>query len=197
MATIAHHATLKEWAAVISALCSGDQLLLLRKGGIADARFGVEAPAFYLFPTYLHQKEKQFKPSFLHHFHSTDRSDAEPESVDVVAWAEVMDTFRITELDALRRLDPFVVFTRDTIDERYHFRPDQAVHAITVRCWKLARPARVVVRREYQGCRSWISIDEPVAIDGSIPVLSDEEILLRRHAIRSAIRSGGSEPQES
>jgi hypothetical protein len=30
-------------------------------------------------------------------------------------------------------------------------------------------------RQEYGGCRSWIDLAEPMAIDGAIPVLDDAE----------------------
>jgi hypothetical protein len=32
---------------------------------------------------------------------------------------------------------------------------------------------------EYAGCRSWVSIDEEVDVDGSVPVLSDAELAAR------------------
>ncbi|HUO85214.1 MAG TPA: DUF1802 family protein [Thermoanaerobaculia bacterium] len=179
MKKIENHTALKEWAAVISALAAGDQVLLVRKGGIADQRFGVDARRFYLFPTYLHQKERQFKPWAFEHFHRTDRLDAEPERVEIEVWAEVERVLHIGELAALRQLDPLVIFTTETIEERYRFRPDQAVHVILLRVYRLPMPATVMNRTEYAGCRSWISIEEEIDLEGSVAVL-DEQTFARR-----------------
>ena len=40
----------------VAALAAGDQVLILRKGGIGEKRFELPHPRFYLFPTYAHQR---------------------------------------------------------------------------------------------------------------------------------------------
>jgi hypothetical protein len=75
------------------------------------------------------------------------------------------------------------VLDRDAIDTRYRFRPDQAINVIAVRAYKLADPADVVMKPEYAGCRSWVSVDEEIDIDGSLPVLPEHEIRSRIAAI--------------
>lgn len=183
MKKIENHTALKEWAAVDAALASGDQIVLIRKGGIADARFGVEAERFYILPTYLHQREKQFKPEFQHLFHATNRLDDGGPDVPVTVWCEVAAVFRIDDLDRLLALEPLVIFTDETIRERFGFRPDQAVHVIAVRAWKLPAPKIVVNRPEYVGCRSWISVEEEIDLEGSTAAMSEEEFAKRLTAI--------------
>ncbi|HEY5610910.1 MAG TPA: DUF1802 family protein [Thermoanaerobaculia bacterium] len=187
-----NHAALKEWAAVISALSSGDQILLLRKGGIADPRFGIEAERFYLYPTYLHQKEKQFKPEHRHHFTRTDRSDSEPARVCIELWGEATHVFRIDDLARLRKVDPFVIFTDETIEERFRFRPDQAVHVIAIRAYRLASPAMVESDPETAGCRSWISVAEDISIEESAAVLADAEFARRFADVERALTEDAS-----
>ncbi|MGH9628683.1 MAG: DUF1802 family protein, partial [Bryobacteraceae bacterium] len=56
---------LKEWASVVSALGTGRQILLLRKGGIVEARrggFELRHHEFLFFPTYEHQHADSLKP---------------------------------------------------------------------------------------------------------------------------------------
>ena len=55
---------LKEWACVVRALGEGKQILLLRKGGIAEkgGEFRMEEPDFFLFPTFEHQDKTKLKP---------------------------------------------------------------------------------------------------------------------------------------
>lgn len=166
MNKIPNHTSLKEWASVIDALGSGDQIVLIRKGGLADQTFGVEAARFYLFPTNYH-----------------DAGGAEPSHVRITHWAEVLKTWQIRDGELLQRLEPLTVLDRDTINTRYRFRPDQAINVIAVRAYRLARPAEVVMKPEYAGCRSWVSIDEEIDIDGSLPALGEEAMRARIAAI--------------
>jgi hypothetical protein len=184
---IENHSALKEWAAVAAALEAGEQIVLVRKGGIADPKFGVEASRFLLLPTYLHQREKQFRDEHRHFFHETDIQDDSAPTVAVRIWCEAVETFRIAELDRLLALRPFVIFTDETIRERLSFRPEQAVHVIAVRGHRLPQSVRVVNKPEYAGCRSWISVDEEIDISGSQPVLDDETFAARLAELREAL----------
>lgn len=190
MQKLPNHAALKEWAAVISALRSGDQVILVRKGGIADPAFGVEAERFYLFPTYLHQREKQFRPDSLHHFRETDHSASEPEAVEIDSWCQVMRVWRVSDLEVLRRLSDSVIFTPGTFEERFRFRPDQAVHVIGVRTFRLPSAVTVKSGALHAGCRSWISIDEEIDVSGSSPVLEDHVLEAKLEAIEQLLALG-------
>jgi hypothetical protein len=161
MNKLPNHTALKEWAAAIAAIRSGEQVILIRKGGIADPTFGVEADRFYLFPTY---------------FHDPENAPADTAAVTIDTWAEVVKVFRITELETLLRLEPQVVFDRAALLERYRFRPDQALHVIAVRAWLLPAAFPLKNRDGYSGCRSWISVDEEIDVGGSTPALSEEEL---------------------
>ena len=56
---------LKEWAVITQALDRGDQLLILRKGGIKEQKkqFVLEKEDFLLYPTYEHQRQDLLKDS--------------------------------------------------------------------------------------------------------------------------------------
>jgi hypothetical protein len=166
MNKIANHTALKEWASVIDALGSGAQVVLIRKGGLADASFGVEAERFYLFPTNYH-----------------DAGGAEPAHVRITHWAEVVKTWQIREAAMLDRLESLTILDREAIETRYRFRPDQAINVIAVRAYRLTKPADVVMKAEYSGCRSWVSIDEEIDIDSSAPALSDDALDAQINAI--------------
>jgi len=157
-----NHTSLKEWSTVIDALGRGEHMLLIRKGGIADPTFGVEAERFYLFPTYFHSG-----------------SGAPPQSVLISHWAEVVKTWRVRDLDLLYALEPFTVMDRANLDTRYRFREDQALHVLAVRAWRLPQPVTIALTPEYAGCRSWVSIDDEIDVDGSSPALSESELARR------------------
>ena len=159
MNKIPNHTALKEWSNVVAALGRGEQVILIRKGGIADPSFGVEAERFYLYPTYFHQGEAEARPG-----------------VTIEHWCEVVETWSVRDFDVLQRLAPLVAIPMETLEARYRFRPDQALYVIALRTWKLAAPAEVRYRDEYGGCRSWISVDDEIDVDGSTPVLGEAEL---------------------
>jgi hypothetical protein len=159
MNKLANHTALKEWSNVVAALARGEQILLIRKGGLADPEFGVEADRFYLYPTYFHQGESEARPN-----------------VAITHWCEVVRTWSVTDVDALLQLAPLVAMPWETLETRYRFRPDQALYVIAVKTWELARAAQVEFREIYGGCKSWISVDEEIDVSGSRPVLAEREL---------------------
>jgi hypothetical protein len=161
---------LKEWANAIEALGHGRQVILIRKGGIADPTFGVEAERFYLFPTYFHQPEKPSGPG-----------------IAITHWCEVVRTWKVREMEVLSRLEPHVIFPREALEERYRFRADQALHVIGVRTWALARPAKIEARDAYAGCRSWLSIDDEIDVDGSTPALIEATLQAKLEVIEALL----------
>lgn len=166
-----NHTALKEWSSVIDALGTGEQVVLIRKGGIADPKFGVEADRFYMYPTYYHQPV----------------AGEEPKTVTVTHWCEVARTWRIRDLDLLYRLEPLVVMKRKALETRYKFRPDQALHIIGVRTFALPKPVTIDVKPAYIGCRSWVSIDDEIAIAGSRPVLTAEQLTAKLEIIDATL----------
>jgi hypothetical protein len=166
MTKIPNHTALKEWASVIEALGSARQIVLIRKGGLADQSFGVEAQRFYLFPTNYH-----------------DAGGEEPSHVRITHWAEVVKMWQIRDAAMLPRLGPLTILDREAIETRYRFRPDQAINVIAVRAHRLATPVDVVMKPDYSGCRSWVSVDEEIDIDGSVAALSKDVLEAQINAI--------------
>ncbi len=161
MNKLANHTALKEWASVIEALDRGEQVVLIRKGGLADPSFGLEADRFYLFPTNYHEDDG--RPGF-------------SPAITITHWAEAVRTWQVRDLETLHRLEPLVAHDRATLETRYKFRPDQAINVIAVRAWRLAKPVRVAMTEAYAGCRSWVSVDEEIDVDGSVPVLGEAQL---------------------
>ena len=170
MTRLPNHTALKEWASVIDALGSGKQVILIRKGGIADPKFGLEADRFYMVPTNFH-----------------DGGGQPPAAVAITHWCEVVRTWEIRDLEALLRLEPLVAFDRKTLETRYRFRQDQAIHIIAVRTWALPRPATIAMTEAYAGCRSWLSLDEEIEIDGSRAALTAEQLQTKIDEVASRL----------
>ena len=88
MNKLPNHTALKEWSSVIDALGRGEQVILIRKGGIADPNFGVEAKRFYLFPTNYHE------------------GSSSPIAIPIRNWCEVVRVWQIRDLDARLAAEP-------------------------------------------------------------------------------------------
>src|SRR5438552_16110675 len=155
MNKLPNHTALKEWASVIAALGRGEQVILIRKGGIADPKFGLEALRFYLFPTDFHDGGGQ-----------PPRSGG---TVPITHWCEAVRTWEIHDLDILLRLEPLVVFDRQTLETRYRFRSDQSVHVIAARTRALPEAGPITMTEAYAGGRSWVRRDEELDIHESRP----------------------------
>lgn len=170
MNKLPNHTALKEWSTVVDALGRGEQVILIRKGGIADSNFGVEAQKFYLYPTYFHQGENDHRPTIV-----------------ITHWCEVVRTWSVRDVELVHRLAPFVSLPRETIDARYRFRPDQALHIIGVRTFALPAPVVIAFREDYAGCRSWLSVEDEIDVEGSTPVLSEAALRSRLAAVESLL----------
>src|SRR3954467_15656258 len=88
---------LKEWAVVVRALEAGQQLVILRKGGISEVgnEFRIEFPEFLFYPTYEHQKAESLIPEFAPSLTQTLEEAPSPDVVRVRTFAQVTHSFDI------------------------------------------------------------------------------------------------------
>ncbi len=173
---------LKEWAAVCRALEQGRQTFLLRKGGICEeaGEFAVENREFLLFPTYLHQNLKMLKPSDHAGF---EPRGAEPDQVEIAAAGVVTDIIPLKSRAQVDAIDDEHVWTPPLIDMRFNYRPENPLYLLLVRAYRLQRPASLPNTPAYAGCKSWVPLDQPVALGNATPVLDDVKYELRRRSI--------------
>ena len=91
---------LKEWAAICLALIEGQQSLIVRKGGIAEASgdFQIEATRFLLYPTFVHQQEMGLCPDAKPLLDAAQKSQPRAGTVRLEAWAEVTGVYQVRDL---------------------------------------------------------------------------------------------------
>ena len=157
----------KEWQVVCDALASGEQALILRKGGIAEGRQGFrwQHDGFFLFPTRFHQQVDGVKGG---------RGLAEESvegGVEISLWAEVLLKGRIADWSQVEALAPNHIWTPDVIGERFEWGDEPGLSVALVRVRKLDGPWILgdAGRREFGGCRSWLELprEEWSTEDGS------------------------------
>ncbi|HEY9762719.1 MAG TPA: DUF1802 family protein [Trichocoleus sp.] len=165
---------LKEWAIAVEALLRGDQILLLRKGGIREekGRFAVKADRVLLFPTYEHQQRERVKPPYQQAVLPIE-SGYHQESIEVKGWAEITHVISLEQDAPVFALEPFHIWNEQFVRERWAWKPNSALNLLLLRSHRLPNPISLPYRPEYGGCRSWITLAESVSLEGSKAVLTD------------------------
>ncbi len=168
-------AAFKEWSSVVDALGSGEQILILRKGGIHEGRggFAVSHSRFFLFPTQFHQQRDKVIESARERFDRNKAKLSNPDSVTLTYWAELVRSTPISSLEVAQRLRPFHVWEDAVIRERFEWNGTATIHALLLRVYTLSTPISLPNLPEYAGCKSWIELARDIALEGSTPVLTD------------------------
>lgn len=173
---------LKEWAAIEQLLGAGELTLLLRKGGLWERRdgFEMEHRRFWLFPTLYHQNDTELRPELSWALAAAEEAHPEPEQIRLEHFAEVTDAFRVEDLPTLLSLVDAQGLTRETIESRFHYRNRPYLHALLLRVYRLPCPHLISNTMDYEGCVSWVTLDDALATEGALPVLTDEQFSTRR-----------------
>ncbi len=179
----------KEWAAICRALATGEQIVILRKGGIVEpgGAFRVEHPDFLLFPTFLHQSPDSLIPSARHLLDEALAEMPPAGAVVVRHYARVTDCFQIHSAEELQRFRGHHVWSDAVVEERFH-RWQKSVHVLITRVYTLPQPMTVPLRESYSGCKSWVDLEEEVDVAGAQPVIPDDGYARRVREICSAVR---------
>src|SRR5271155_1853587 len=92
----------KEWAIIVDALMTGQQIIILRKGGLIEGPggFQVEQPEFLLFPTLFHQQRQAVLPEAQARFDEIVHLMPSPDEVRLECFARVEAWQRLETLAA-------------------------------------------------------------------------------------------------
>src|SRR5687768_3006004 len=94
----------KEWAIVVDALGRGEQIFILRTGGIHEGRggFKMEHSEFVLFPTLFHQQRESVIEPAQTPFDEIAPHLSPPELLRVEYWGEVVEHHALENFDKVR-----------------------------------------------------------------------------------------------
>lgn len=163
---------LKEWAVAVEALERGVTALVVRKGGIREKAFAVKDSRFLLLPGYEHQRPELLKPEY------RGLMDSIPNLTDdgplrFTSFAEVVGAYEVSEAEDLDALDPHHIWSAEYAESRFKWRPKKPLTVLVLRTYLLPKPVELPYSEAYGGCRSWISLEDPVSVEGSRPALDD------------------------
>lgn len=169
------HIAFKEWAIVVDALGRGEQIVILRKGGISEGPggFQVEHPQFLLFPTLYHQQREQVLPAAQTRYDEIVPSLPPPEILRIEYWGQIVAWRQLGSLAAAERLRGQHIWRDSVVAERFEWGRQKNIFALAVRIHRLPNRLELPMRPEFGGCKSWVEITPEVDPGGSVPVLDD------------------------
>ena len=180
---------LKEWAVVVSALDRGEQVLLLRKGGIREEGkdFRVLHPEFLLYPTFEHQKQDLLKDRYHDDLRQVLFQPQDGETINFSHWARVEEVIEVSEEDRLEKLYPLHIWTQDYAQKRLHWKPRHPLSIMLLRLYRLTHPRTETYLPRYGGCKSWVELSESVPLGNLTPVLGEAEFLAMAGEVKKAL----------
>ena len=180
---------LKEWAVTVRAMAQGDQVLLLRKGGIHEdgKDFRVIHREFLFYPTYLHQKEELLQPA---HQPALRKMLEQPQHNDRITfrhWAKAEEVLEISDQEKVDDLEAHYIWTTAYAQSRLHWKPMLPLSVLLLRVYKLEQPVTVPYLPEYGGCTSWVEVLSDVSLGRMEPVLENSEFQRRVDDIKGSL----------
>lgn len=185
---------LREWAAAVKALEAGRQVIVLRKGGIAEEtrEFRLESPRFYLFPSYEHQKLHLLKPEAAPYLAQAQaEAAARPDTIRISSFAEVTEDLEVRDEMTLRRLSGLHIWTDDYAVERLKWKKAKPLHVLILRVFRLRMPVDIPVRESYGGCKSWLRVEEYLPAPELDPIVSDMQFAEMSAQVHGALHGNG------
>lgn len=185
----AERTALKEWAVLCDALAAGEIVAMVRKGGIREQRagFAVRHDRFLLYPTWFHEKSAELQPRFAARVAGASAHRPPEGIIRIGLVAEVAALWHVRELDRLRAIEPFHGMAWPTVVSRFEYRGTSDLRVIAARVSRLPAVHDVPETRRYQGCVSWVALDQPIDTTGATPVLSGADLDARIAALTDAL----------
>ena len=180
---------LKEWAVTVDALARGEQVLLLRKGGIHEdgKDFRVIHREFLLYPTYEHQKAELLRTEHQPALEAVLAQPRDPEGITFTHFAAAAEVLEIDGQQQVDDLAPHYIWTADYAQSRLRWKPMLPLSVMLLRAYRLEAPVTAPWLPEYGGCTSWVEVLTDVPLGRLEPVLGDAEFQARVDAIKGSL----------
>jgi hypothetical protein len=161
----------KEWAGVCDALTRGDQAIIVRKGGISEARgpgiFVPEHDEFWLYPTGVHQAQQGLRTA------AAPGPLIDDGSVSIRALARVERVGFVRDEATLPALEEFHVLNEETVRQRFRYR-NPGLWVLAARIWRREPAFAIMATMQHAGCKTWVTLDEALPTAGLVPALGDD-----------------------
>lgn len=163
---------LHEWQTCCDALTMGRLMLTVRKGGIHERQGGLFSPEhnrFALVPTWLHQDADRLRdPESM-----PIRPPPTAGQIPIPGWCAITQVWRVTELPRLLALGAELAWTEAELRARFAYRDQPFVFVLALRAWRFPTPILIADAPSYAGCRSWITLQQPVPAAPAEPAVAE------------------------
>ena len=182
---------LKEWASVVAAVERGEQMVLIRKGGLIEPGSGFELVSrqFLFYPTFEHQTVNFIRPSSQRDFDEAMAHKPTDGNLQVRLYGAVEMSTEVRDPECIKRLEPFHISHDAFLAQRLRWQPEQPLVLAVVRAFRLTSPQRLPMVDRYAGCKSWVELDQPIALQGAQPVLDSRVFDERLQQIKAMLRT--------
>jgi hypothetical protein len=179
-------AAFKEWHVVVNALGRGDQVVIMRKGGIDEGENGFEIKhkQFWLFPTQFHQQKDFVIPSAASSMTAQPNNDIIP----IQYHCQIVDHCELTRDEQIEKIRGQHVWKDEVLIQRMTSGDKNQLHALLVRVSKLPNPIEIPMDDQYGGCRSWIQLKENLDSNNCSPILAEDHFESRIQNFRDSIK---------
>ena len=180
---------LKEWAGVIEAFLRGEQLVLIRKGGLIEpgSGFELQAPQFLFYPTFEHQTIAFVREPCRPPFEVALGRKPAAGTLRLGCAGVAVHAAQVRDPAVITRLEPFHPYNEAFLQQRLKWQPEQPLAVVVVRAFHLPSVVELPAASHYAGCTSWVELDAPVSLEGAVPVLADAAFQDRLQTIRSIL----------
>ncbi len=180
---------LKEWAITVDALAQGQQILLLRKGGIHESGkdFRVVHPEFLLYSTYEHQREDLLKSTYQPALSRLLEDRPKSDTITFAHWARAEEIIEVETQEKVEHLSSHHIWTDAYAQSRLRWKPMLPLSILLLRVYRMERPVSVPYIKEYGGCTSWVDIMPRVDLGRLEPALSDADFQRQVDAIKGSL----------
>lgn len=181
---------LKEWNVVCEAIARGQQIVLARKGGIAEPEGEFELPKnrFWLYPTHFHEAESKLN-GMGRMLLAAHPEFTQPPASSEVTMHLVCEVAEAIYLEDEAKLDVSLfeqILNREALHMRYHYRAP-GIHMLVVRAYEVTQPATFLPTAAMAGCKSWVELNEPLETGNLQPVIADDDFEVRKNLLLSAL----------
>ncbi len=182
---------LKEWAIVCNALGDGRQIFVARKGGISEdeGEFVLTNREFFLFPGYIHQNRESLKPNVHLELEMTSSNEPMDGKIHLREFARVSDFWKVRDFPTLQKLDGDHIWNDRFLRQRFEWGNELGLSHVVLRVYRLSDEIVLPMKKEYGGCKSWVTVPENHKIPAMSPVLSDAEFAEKRDRLFRLVKS--------
>jgi len=177
---------LKEWAFVCERLLTGEQAVMLRKGGIDEKGFWVEADEFLLYPTYFHQMVEKVRPEFADACAAVLASPPPDGVLRMTGVARVVEHIEVRRPEGMAALQDLHPYDDEQVAMRLEFRPRKPLVILVVEVRSALHAVEIPMQESFGGCVSWVEVgvERPALGD---PVLGEDALRAIAERVRATV----------